>query len=343
MKALFTRGDFVLDIRELPVPEPSPDEMLVRVRACGLCGTDLHLAKNRQADWMPLGHEIAGEIAALGANVRDVRDFCVGDKVVVEDIALCGVCEACKNGRPSGCRMGPTLNGQPGMSEYLAVSPRLLNPFDGMDFVTASLTEPLAVSINCVQNARIPLGGSVAVCGPGPIGLLCVRLARLYGAARVVLVGSANRTERTAARLAAGRQLGADRVITAAGADAVSEVLREIPGGADSVIVTSPPATLPDALKMVKYGGTVSLAGIDLGGKDKVEISVNQLVFGKITIVANLAEPALLFPTAIRLLSQGMVDAGSIISHRFSFAEAPDLIRRSCSGEEPIVKAVLLP
>ncbi|MEA4890330.1 MAG: alcohol dehydrogenase catalytic domain-containing protein [Clostridiaceae bacterium] len=340
MKALYARGNFDIIVRETAMPVPVGDQVLIKVKACGLCGTDLHFAKDRQADYTPLGHEIAGEIVDLGKSAAHYR---IGDKVIVEDIAFCGVCPDCKNGHPSVCRKGPTLNGQPGMSEYLAVSARLLNPFTDMDFCTASLVEPLAVSIHCTQNARIPLGGSVVVYGPGPIGLMCVSLAKRLGAARVALVGTTEKTAKGAVRLSAGRKMGADLTVAATETDPVSAILDFFPGGADSVIVTSPPATLPSALKMVRYGGAVSLAGIDLGGKDKVELSVNELIFNKMTLTTTFAEPALMFPTAIKLLSQGLIDAQSIITHTFTFAEAKDLIKRSFSGEEAMIKAVLIP
>jgi len=340
MKALFAKGEFQFDLREVAVPSPKDGEVLVKVRACGLCGTDLHFSKDWKEDYAPLGHEIAGEVVETG---KGVHGFKAGDKVIVEDVTQCGVCSDCKNGAPYKCRRGPTLNGQPGMSEYLCVDYRMLNPFDGIDFVSASLVEPCAVSINAVLNAKIPLGGNVVVLGPGPIGLMCVRIAKLMGAAKVVLIGTTGKNRKGAARFRVGELMGADKIVESCETNAVEAVKDYFNGGADSIIVTSPPVTLSDAIKMARYGGVISLAGIDLGRRSKVEIDVNELIFNKITINSTFAEPAQSFPSSIKLVKEGLIDAGSIITHTFSFEEAPEIIRKSFSGDEGIVKAVLVP
>ncbi|HHW47242.1 MAG TPA: alcohol dehydrogenase catalytic domain-containing protein [Clostridiaceae bacterium] len=340
MKALFAKGEFQFDIREMPVPSPKEGEVLVKVRACGVCGTDLHISKNWKEDYAPLGHEISGEVVEVGKGVHGYKP---GDKVIVEDVAQCGVCSDCKNGATYKCRSGPTLNGQPGMSEYLCVDYRMLNHFDGIDFVNASLVEPCAVSINAVLNAKVQLGSNVVVLGHGPIGLMCVRIAKLMGAAKVALVGTSGKNKKGAARFKAGEKMGADKIIESSETDAVEAVKSYFKGGADSIIVTSPPETLPDAIKMARYGGVISIAGIDLGGRSKVEIDVNELIFNKITINSTFAEPAQSFPTSIKLIREGLLDAGSIITHTFSFEEAPEIIRKCFSGDEGIVKAVLVP
>ena len=180
MQALFAKAPFQIEIRELPMPRPGPGEVLVKVHACGLCGTDLHFVRDWAGDPMPLGHEIAAEVVEPGPGVTAYRP---GERVIVEDVGMCGVCENCKNGRYDRCRNNYNLNGQPGMAEYMAVNEHLLNRFEGLDYVQASLVEPLAVAINAVLHAEIPLGGDVVVYGPGPIGLMCVRLAVCKGRA----------------------------------------------------------------------------------------------------------------------------------------------------------------
>lgn len=340
MKALFAKGELRFDLRDVEIPIPRDNEVLVKVKACGLCGTDLHFAKDWQGDFMPLGHEIAGEVVESGKNVSAYKP---GDMVIVEDIAMCGMCADCKEGNPHLCRNGPVLDGQPGMSEYLAVDQRLLNKLDGMDYVEASLVEPCAVAINTTINAQIPLGGKVAVFGPGPIGLMCVRLAKLSGASKAILIGTSVKIKREAARFKVGEEMGAEKIIEADESDAVEVVKEYFGGGADCVIVTSPPKTIEQAIRMVKFGGTVSFAGINLGGKSKIEIDVNELIFNKITLKPTFAEPALRFPTAVRLIREGVLDAKKIISHTFTFDQAEDLIRMSLNGSMEVIKAVLLP
>jgi L-iditol 2-dehydrogenase len=340
MKAAFARSPFDIQIRELEPRRPGLDEVLVRVRACGLCGTDLHLARDWQGEHQPLGHEIAAEVVEVGAGNIPYK---AGDRVIVEDVAQCGLCVHCKSGKPELCRNMYDLGGQPGMAETMTVNYHLLEPFDGIDWAHASLVEPMAVAWNTVLNGHIPLGGSVVVTGAGPIGLMCVFLARMRGAQTVLLVGSSRRRSRGRARLEAGLKLGADAVVEALETDAGQAVRKALPEGADSVLVTSPPRTLPQSLDMVCFGGTVSFIGIDLGGKNTVELDVNKLVFGKISLIPTFAEPAQSFPDTIRILKKGIFDASLLVNRTFSFGQLREVFLASDRGEEPILKAVLIP
>jgi threonine dehydrogenase-like Zn-dependent dehydrogenase len=340
MKAVFARKPFDFQIREVDIPTPGDGEVLVKVHACGLCGTDMHFAVDWTQDYMPLGHEIAAEVVELGKGVTTCR---VGDKVIVEDVGMCGVCEHCKNGEPYRCRNNYNLKGQPGMAEYMAVSEHLLNKFDGLDYVHASLTEPLAVALNTVLHADILLAGSLVVYGPGPIGLMCVRVARLQGAANVTLVGYSSQSPREVARMQVGAAFGADHLIYAADQDPAETVRSIFPNGADRVIVTSPPKTLPSAVKMCAFGGIVSFIGINLGGQSAVELDVNDLIFNKVTLRPTFAEPGIKFPVSIRLLKGGLVDARQLVSHTFTFAETERIFRMNADGNEKVIKAVLVP
>jgi len=340
MKAAFARSPFDIQIRDLEPRKPGTDEVLVRVKACGVCGTDLHFARDWQGDYQPLGHEIAAEVVEVGSGNIPYKS---GDRVIVEDVAQCGICGHCKSGKPYLCRNMYDLGGQPGMAEMMTVNYHLLEPFDGIEWVHASLVEPMAVAYNTVLNGRIPLGGSVVVTGPGPIGLMCVYLARMRGAGKVLLVGSSRKRARGRARLEAGVKLGADAVVEALEVDAAEAVKKIFPEGADSVLVTSSPRTLPQSLDMVRFGGTVSFIGIDLGGRSTVTIDVNKLIFGKISLIPTFAEPAQNFPDTIRILQGGRFDASLMVNRIFSFDELREVFLASDRGEAPILKAVLVP
>ena len=340
MKGLFAKKPFQFEVRDLELPELKEGDVLIQVKACGLCGTDLHFAKDWTEGWMPLGHEIAAEVVEVGRSVTNVK---VGDKVIPEDVTMCGMCEHCKNGEPWRCKNMYNFNGQPGMAEYMVLNEHMLNHFHSLDFVHAALTEPLAVAINSVLNASIPLGGDVVIYGPGPIGLMCVRVARLQGAGRVILVGNSRDNARAQARMRAAEAFGADDLVYAGEEDPVEKVRSILPNGAPSVIVTSPPETLPPAVKMAAFGGTVSFIGIDLGGNSRVELDVNELIFNKVTLRPTFAEPGLRFPTSIRLLEEGLVDAEKLITHTFSFDEAEQIFRKHHDGKEGVIKAVLVP
>ena len=145
--------------------------------------------------------------------------------------------------------------------------------------------------------------------------------------------------------MAVGREFGADFIVDAAEGDPVEQV-KSLPGwagGVDRVILTAPPRTLPSAVRMVKFGGLVSFIGIHLGGQSTAELDVNDLIFNKVTLRPTYAEPAVKFPVSIRLLQEGMVDAKKLVTHTFGFADLERIMRANESGEEPIVKPVLMP
>ena len=173
-------GKKFLDITErtMKIDSPSEDHVVVKVHACGVCGTDINFVRDWTDEPMPLGHEISAEVVEVGKNVTSVK---VGDRVIVEDCTMCGICVDCKSGHPELCRNMYDMENQPGMGQYMSVRFNCLNKFEGLDYVTACLTEPLAVSLTSVLLAEVPIGGSVVVLGNGPLGLMAARLARARG------------------------------------------------------------------------------------------------------------------------------------------------------------------
>lgn len=339
-KGLFGKKYLDIEVREREIPSLDEDHVLVKVHACGVCGTDLNFVRDWPNEPMPLGHEIAGEVLETGKNVTIVRP---GDRVIVEDVSMCGVCEDCKSGHPEFCRNLYSIEGQPGMGNYMSVRFNSLIKFEGLDYVSASLTEPLAVSLTAVLNANVPLGGSVLVLGPGPLGLMAARLCQLRGAGYVALGGPAGDNVREKARLDAARALGCDAVIEIGTQDVEEQIKARLPKGVDRVIVTSPPKSLLDALKVIRYGGLITFLGLHFGGQSEITVDVNDLIFRKITLVPTFAEPAINFPIANRLLKEGLVDASKIITHTFSLENAASTLERILQGTEPVIKAVMLP
>jgi L-iditol 2-dehydrogenase len=339
-RALFGRKYLDLQERRRELAAPQQDRVLVKIRACGVCGTDLNFVRDWKGEPQPLGHEIAAEVLEVGGGVSGLKP---GDRVIVEDCTMCGTCPDCKSGHPELCRNLFNLEGQPGMGEYLSARPNSLVKFEGLDYAPASLTEPLAVSLTSVLNAQIPLGGSVLVLGNGPLGLMAARLARLRGAGWVGITGLAADTPREAARFAAAAKLGCDLALRVGRDDLEREVKSRFPAGVDRVIVSSPPESLPDALKVIRFGGIITFFGLHFGGRSQVTVDVNDLVFRKISLVPTFAEPAINFPVALRLLADGLVDAGALVTHTFGFAQAADTLRGMVEGSLPAVKAVMLP
>lgn len=328
------------ELREFELPKLGDNDVLIKVHACGVCGTDIHFAADAEGDYNPLGHEIAAEVIETGKNVSNVA---VGDRVIVEDCGMCGVCTDCKNGEPQFCRNMHDLEGRPGMAEYMVVHERLCDRFEGLDYVPASLTEPQAVALNTVLTADIPLAGDVVVYGPGPIGLMCVRLAKVRGASQVGLVGYGADNPREKARLDAGYKMGANFVIDAAKEDPVEFFRKRFPNGADRVIVTSPPKTMEQAVEIGRFGETVAFIGINLGGNTGTQMDVNDLIFNKRTLKPCFAEPAIKFPVSLKLLQRGMMYWQEIITHTFRLEEHEKIFRGIVEGTEPIIKAVCTP
>jgi len=339
-KGLYGKKFLDIQEREIEIGPPDEDHVIVKVHACGVCGTDINFVRDWEDEAMPLGHEIAAEVVEVGKNVTNVKP---GDRVIVEDCTMCGICEDCKSGHPEFCRNMYDIEGQPGMGQYMSVRFNSLDKFEGLDYVAACLTEPLAVSLTAVLGSEIPLGGSVVVLGPGPLGLMCARLAKLRGAGFVAITGLPADNAREKARLAVAGKFGCDMTIEVGKQDVEEEIKKKFPKGVDRVIVSSPPESMYDALKIIRFGGIINFFGLHFGGKSVINVDINDLVFRKITLRPTFAEPAINFPVSNRLLRDGLVDASALITHTFGFEDAKKIMGAVIDGSQPIVKAVMLP
>lgn len=342
MKSKGCYGKKYLDIqvRETEIAPPDEDHVIVKVHACGVCGTDVNFVRDWEEDPMPLGHEIAAEVIEIGKNVPNLK---VGDKVIVEDVSMCGVCVDCKSGNPQFCRNMYDMEEQPGMGEYMSVRFNCLDKFEGVDYTHACLTEPLAVSLTCIINAEIPVGGSVVVLGPGPLGLMAAKLAKIRGAGFVAITGLPADNEREKSRLLLAEELGCDKIIQVGKQDVEEEIKKQFPDGVDRVIVTSPPKSMYDALKIIRFGGIITFIGLHFGGESVIDVDVNDLIFRKITLRPTFAEPAINFPISNRLLRDGLIDGDQLVTHTFGFDQTKDILRAIIDGTQPIIKAVMLP
>jgi L-iditol 2-dehydrogenase len=339
-KGLFGKKYIDLSTETFKLEKPGFNDVIVKVKACGVCGTDINFLSQWTDKTMPLGHEISGEVIEIGEGVKDLKP---GDKVIVEDCSMCGSCDDCKNGRPDLCRNMFGLNGQPGMGQYLRVRYNNCVRFDGIDFIDACLTEPLAVSLNSVVNAGIPMNGSVVIIGGGPIGLMAARVAKLQGAGFVALTQTSSRRGRGKARVGLAAKLGTDLIIDPSEEDIGPAIKKSFPRGVDRVIVTAPPEAVHDAIRIIKYGGTVTFLGLHFGGKNIVPLDINNLIFNKITLQPSFAEPAINFNLSLDLLKKQLIPAKDIITHTFSFHDAKTIFSSILEGNEPVIKAVFIP
>ncbi|HZR84321.1 MAG TPA: alcohol dehydrogenase catalytic domain-containing protein [Candidatus Binatia bacterium] len=256
MRAAFAREPGRVVVEEIAVPEPAPDEVLLQIRRCGICGSDLHWYHGG----IPLphvcpGHEISAVVADVGSAVRRVKP---GDRVAVEGIRTCGRCAYCETSDYELCRnvgmIGMTVPG--GFAEYLATTERHLFAIPGsVDDEVAQLTEPLAVSVHALRLAGLEMGQRVLVLGAGTIGLTAVAAARAGGAGEILV--TARRPQQKAAALA----LGAARVFDPNDGELVSTCFDR---PVDVVVETVGDAqqTLGDAVTCVRPGGTIAILGV---------------------------------------------------------------------------------
>lgn len=341
MKSTGLYGKKYIDVipKTVDIKSPGFNDVIVKIRACGVCGTDIHYLKQWTEDAMPLGHEIAAEVMETG---KGVKNFKPGDKVIVEDCSMCGICVNCKNGRPDRCINMYSMNSQPGIGQYMCLRYNSLVKFDGLSFVDASITEPLSVSLNSVLAAEIPFNGSVAVFGCGPLGLMSAKIAKLQGAGFVAITEINTGSRLGKARVELANKLGIDLIIDSSKEDVEKVIKKRFSQGVDRVIVSSPPESIYDALKIIGYGGIITFYGLDFAGKNTINVDINKLIFHKITLRPFFAEPAINFNVSIELLKNALIPVKEIITHTFEFKDAKKIFKSIIEGSEPVIKSVMI-
>jgi L-iditol 2-dehydrogenase len=330
-----------VELREVPVPAVRDDDVLLEVGAVSVCGSDVHQAHNTHS-WpvnvpVVLGHEFGGTVARTG---RAVRGFREGDRVVSETAAeICGECLSCRTGRynlcPSRKGFGYGLDGA--MARWVRVPARCLHRIpDSLPFDLACLTEPHSVAYQamCV-NSTIRPGDAVVVLGPGPIGLLCARMAALSGADPLIVAG----LSADAARLEAARQLGATHTVNVESENLEDVVRDRAAAGADLVCdATGASLALEAALRVVRPGGQVTKVG---WSPEPVAIDLNPLVQRNVSVQGSFSHNYPVWERVIHLLDRGLTRADVIIGLRAPldrWREAFDAMH-----DRRIIKAVLTP
>jgi L-iditol 2-dehydrogenase len=312
-----------VEVRDVPVPEPAGDEVLIRVKAAAICGSDLGIYRYTAAYSgmrlpVVMGHEFAGEVSETGSLVEG---YAAGDRVISESVKACGRCGFCRQGMSNLCE-DSTLFGihtDGGFAEYVAVPQGLLHRMpEGMSYEEAALVEPLGNAVHFVDDVTpYKPGDLVVVQGCGPIGLFSAQLFRL-GGARVIVSGLGV----DGVRLGIAERLGFEAVNIDA-VDLVGHVMDLTGGtGADVAFVAAgaPPA-VKQAMELVRKRGTITVVGI-FGGE--VPVDLTQLVRREIKVVgAYDARPAN-FPTSISHISEGKVNVRDVLTHRFSLEDAEE-------------------
>ncbi len=313
----------ILEERAMMEPaDPGHAEVAVRIRAVGVCGSDLHWYQDGRMGEFPaafpqvLGHEPAGEIVAVG---KGVVDFAPGDRVVMEPSLTCGHCEFCIKGHHNHCVKTIFMGGPqaPGMfREYVTLPAVNCTHFpDGLTYATATLVEPLAVMTHMLELVEIRVGDTVAVTGAGPIGMLCASLAKAAGASRVFIA------DRLPYRLKLAQAMGADVAIDTTAQSLIETVADATRGrGVDLVLEASGSAEMTNAaIRIARMGGTVMQIGIFSELMPQLDIHTAMLKELDFKTLKRSNHRAL---DALRLLDTGKIPT-SLITHSLPLAETP--------------------
>lgn len=338
MEALvkFAREAGMMEVREIPEPEPGPGQVKILVKAAGVCGTDLHIYQNEFPHNPPvvLGHELSGVVAALG---EGASLFEVGERVTSRTFfTTCGECRFCQTGKnnlcPSRLSIGSGVDGA--FATYIVVPESSLHRLpDNVSFQAGALSEPLACAVHAVQElTQVSPADRVLITGPGTLGLLCLQVARACGATTTVIGTAVDE-----GRLRLARELGADDVAftdeleglkSRYGADGFDVVL-ECSGSAGGV---------DSCLSMVRKAGRYTQVGL-VG--QKVSIDIDQIVLKEITVLGTFAQKWSAWDTAIKLLARGVVHTEPLVSHCFPLARWPEAFERFDSKQG--IKILLQP
>ena len=340
MKAMVFDGPGSVSLRDLPPEGPGPGEVLVRVAACGVCGTDLHIHHGEEGSAavrppVVLGHEFAGVVARLGEGVAGLRE---GDAVAIDPNRYCGECEFCRVGKKQLCERltAVGVNRDGGFAETCRVPASLCHRIDpSVPLEVAALAEPLSCCLHGIDRAGIRPGDSVCVVGGGSIGLMMVQLARLAGASAVVL------SEPRARQRAVGLSLGAT-----AAADPLREdlaaVVREAAGtdGVDIVLeCAGRPEATAQAFSVAKRGASLLLFSVPKPGATH-PLDLMDVFRKELRIAGSFINPDT-FSRAVRLIESGAVRLAPLVTHRFPLDRLEEAFRMQAAPES--IKVVVVP
>ena len=341
MQSIFFLGPGQLELRDVPIPDPGPGEVVVKVVAALTCGTDLkgYLRGHRLfVPPMPFGHEFAGLISAVGAGVAGWR---AGDAVTAANSAPCNTCFYCRRSRQQLCEDLDNRFNWGAFAESIRVPAHIVAQNmrrvpAALPFAQAALIEPLACALHGVRDAEIQLGDTVAIIGAGAQGLMQVQLARTRGAGQVIVIGRAH------GRLERARQLGAHITISTLDDDPIARVRELTSGrGADIVLESAgSAATWQLALALARPGATaVMFSG--LPGGTEVPFDATRLHYGEVTIKGCFHHTPRLVEQALDLLATGVVDGGALIDGQIPLAQVEDGLQRMARSE--VIKLAVIP
>jgi L-iditol 2-dehydrogenase len=339
MKAAMYYGLDDVRNEDIPKPKIGIDEVLVEMKACGVCGSDLMEWYLKKRAPLVLGHEPAGVITEVGS---EAQGFHQGDRIFAHHHVACLTCHYCRRGDYTMCEKFSKTHLEPGgFAEYFKV------PFDnlqtdtlkiptGVSFEEATLIEPIACGLRAIRKCAIQHGDTVAIIGAGPAGVINTALARLSGASQIIV------SDVIDYRLMTARRFGADNTVNVQSEDLADRVKELTEGrGADVVIVTAPNAkAYCSAFEVCRKGGTVCVFA-PTSPEQTIPMSPHRLFSQEIKIVPSYSTSHLETRMALELISSGRIDAEALITHRFPLSHAAKAFQTAAKSKE-CLKVVIL-
>ncbi len=343
MKALLMQEYKRLDIVDLPRPDPGPNDLLIQVRACGICGSDVHGfdgSSGRRIPPIVMGHEASGVVAGRGSNVTEFVD---GDRVTFDSMISCLECDFCRRGQPNLCDNRQVLGvsctefrRDGAFAEYVIVPKHIAFRLpDALSFEHAAMLEPVSVAVHAVELTPLHLGDSAIVIGAGMIGLLCIQALRLAGCSRVFAVDLED------SRLALARKVGADEGFNPKSCDVKQAVLDRTNGRGVAVALEAVGATEPIAMGIscLRKGGALTLVG---NISPTIQLPLQAVVTRQLRLTGSCAS-ANDYPACMELMARGAIQVDPIISARAPLDEGARWFERLYAHEPGLMKVILQP
>jgi len=339
MKAAIWYGGKDIRIEDVPEPEIKENDVLIKVKAVGICGSEFHAYEGiseRRKPPLIMGHEFSGEIEEIGKNVENLRK---GDRVVVNPIIHCLKCDNCLSGKPNICENMHLIGlHTPGaFAEYIAVpSENCYRIPSDLSFEEASMVEPMAVGVHAVKKAFLKINDDVAIIGTGTIGLCTLQAAKISGAGRIIC------SELIESRLKLAEKIGANILINAKEIDPIEKVMELTNGkGIDIAFeAVGIQKTIQQAINMIKKGGSVVVIGMLT---KKMELDMLDIVTKEKRIIGSYVYTPLDFKIALKLISEKRVNVKSLITHVFSLKEILKGFETLSKNREETIKVIIKP
>lgn len=342
MKAAVVHGKGDIRVEEYQTPVAGPGEMIVRIKASGICATDI---KTLLGQGLPkhlptiLGHEVVGEVYELGAGVTG---YATGERVAVYPIAVCGECHFCKKGRHNLCEnefgLGHGIDG--GFAEFVRLPKEIVKiggvvkiP-DSLSFEKAVMAEPMSCGLAALRANRVEEGDTVLIIGAGPMGLIHLKWCKTAGA-RVIMADLLDR------RLEVAKQMGADICINSSTSDLKEELKKATDGSGAEVVITSLgiPAVIEESLGLVRKGGTINIFGGPPAGQP-ITLDPRWLHYEEIVLTGSFAATPDDFRKTVEMIASGELVVDDLISDRFSLDSMLDAVERA--KNQKMIRGVVL-